>query len=98
MRRSSEARGRRNATQPQLLHLCDWGRIMQKMIFLLLVIALAAWVVADALYWGSSGHPSLFPNPRYIALVAIGIAVAGTLWGLIYILGKIVSRRTRKSG
>ena len=71
---------------------------MQKIIFLLLLIALVAWVVADALYWGSSGHPSLFPDTRYFVLVTIGIAVAAALWGLIHVLSKIVSRRTRRSG
>jgi hypothetical protein len=74
------------------------GGIMQKVIFVLLVVALAAWVVADALYWGSPGYPRLFPHPRYFLLVTIGIAVAAALWGLIYVLGKIVSGRTRKSG
>ncbi len=70
---------------------------MQKTIFILLIIALAAWVAADAIYWGSSGHPSLFPHPRYFLLVTIGIAVAAAIWGLIYVLGKIASGRTRKS-
>ena len=70
---------------------------MQKVIFLLLVFALAAWVVADALYWGSSGHPSLLPHSMYFVLAIIGIAVAFALWGLIYVLGKIASRKTRKS-
>jgi hypothetical protein len=70
---------------------------MQKMIFLLLVIALAAWVLADAFYWGSSGHPSLFPHSRYFVLITIGIAVAAALWGLAYVVGKIVSRKTHKS-
>jgi len=70
---------------------------MQKMTFLLLVIALAAWVLADAFYWGSSGYPSLFPHPRYLVLVTIGIAVAVALWVLAYVVGKIVSRKTHKS-
>jgi hypothetical protein len=69
---------------------------MQKVIFLLLVFALAAWVVADALYWGFSGHPSLFPHLGYFVLITVGIAVAAALWVLIYILRKIVTRKTRR--
>ena len=71
---------------------------MQKVMFLLLVLALAAWVVADALYWGLSDHPGLLPHPRYFFLVTIGSGVAVALWVLIYVLGKIASRKGRKSG
>ncbi len=74
---------------------------MQKLslvVLLFLIIALGAWVVVDALYWGSTEHFNLFPHPRYFVLATIGLATVGALSLLIFIFGKILSRKTRRSG
>jgi hypothetical protein len=47
----------------------------------------------DALYWGSSDFPALFPHPRYFELVAIVIAIAVVLWVVIYVVGRIVLKK-----
>ncbi len=67
-------------------------------LLLFLVFALGAWVVVDALYWGSTENFNLFPHPRYFVLATIGIAMVAALSLLIFIFGKIFSRKTRRPG
>ena len=74
---------------------------MQKLllvVLLFIIIALGVWVVADALYWGSTDRFSPFPHPRYFVLATIGIATVAALAFLIFIFGKILSKKTRRSG
>jgi len=73
-------------------------RKLSLVVLIFLLIALMIWVVVDALYWGSAGHASLFPNPMYFGLVTIGIATVAALSFLIFILGKVLSRKKRRSG
>jgi hypothetical protein len=77
------------------------GASMQKLslvVLIFLIIALGAWVVVDAFYWGSTENFNLFPHPRYFVLAIIGIATVAVLAFLIFICGKILSKKTRRSG
>jgi len=64
-----------------------------KVLLIILILAMDAWIVVDALYWGSSDFPSLFPHSRYVVLAAIGTALALVLWVLIYAIARIFSKK-----
>ena len=66
---------------------------MMKSLLIVLILLIAVWIFVDALYWGSSDFPALFPHSRYFELVAIVIAIAVVLWVVIYAVGRIVLKK-----
>ena len=64
-----------------------------KFLLIVLILLIAVWILVDALYWGLSDFPALFPHSRYFELVAIVIAIAVVLWVVIYAVGRIVLKK-----